>query len=140
MTLVEGTEQLRQILDQSKVVAVVGFNDDTVKPAYFVPEYLYRQGYTIIPVNPKLLGTSFFGQKSVAHVQEIHAAVDIVLIFRRSEMVGEHVADILNMKRLPPVVWMQLGVENEEAAKQLSAAGIGVIQNRCMLTEHRALT
>lgn len=139
MTLLEGTEQLRQILDQSKVVAVVGFNDDTVKPAYFVPEYLYRQGYTIIPVNPKLLGASFFGQKSVSHLQEIHTAVDIVVIFRRSEIVGEHVPDILNMKHLPPVVWMQLGVENEEAAQKLSAAGIGVIQNHCMLTEHRAL-
>lgn len=140
MTLIGGTDQLRQILDKSKVVAVVGFHDDTVKPAYFVPEYLYRQGYTIIPVNPKLSGTSFFGQKSVANLQEISVSVDIVVIFRRTESVGGHVPDILNMKPLPSVVWMQLGIEHEETAEKLSTAGIDVIQNRCMLTEHRALT
>lgn len=140
MTLAEGTDKLKYILENSKVIAVLGFHDDTVKPAYFVPEYLYRQGYTIIPVNPKLSGMSFFGQKAVANLPEIQTSVDVVEVFRRSENVGGHVQDILSMKPLPHVVWMQLGVEDEVAAQQLRAAGIDVIQNHCMLTEHRALT
>lgn len=132
---------LTRILQDSKTVAVVGFHPDSMRPAHYVPEYLSRQGYAVIPVNPALAARqeSFFGHKAVSTLAEIMTPVDIVEVFRRSDKVHDHLADILNMQPLPKVVWMQQGIRNDEVARELQAHGIEVVQDRCMLTDHRAL-
>jgi predicted CoA-binding protein len=141
MTLVTQTAQVRQILTDHTVIAVVGFHHDAMKPAYYVPEYMHRQGYTIIPVNPALAarGESYFGQKAVATLAEITTPVDIVDVFRRSDKVREHLPDILAMPTPPKVVWLQLGIRDDVTARELAARGIDVVQDRCLLADHRAL-
>lgn len=135
------TQDIVNVLRTSKVVAVLGFHRDDTKPAHYVPEYLHRQGYTIIPVNPALAerGDSFFGHKAVASLAEIDVPVDVVDVFRRGDKVGEHVPDILAMRPKPKTVWLQLGIRNDEVARALVSAGIDVVQDRCMLADHRHL-
>ncbi|WP_424950778.1 CoA-binding protein [Deinococcus sp.] len=139
MTLLTEKVDVLRVLESSKVVAVIGFHRDPGKPAHYVPEYLDRQGYTIIPVNPALAsrGESFFGRVPVGTLAELTEPVDVVEVFRRSDKVHEHLADILAMQPLPKVVWMQQGIRDDEVAAQLTAAGIDVIQDRCMLADHR---
>lgn len=141
MTLISQTSDILRVLKENKVIAVVGFHRDAMKPAYYVPEYMQRQGYTVIPVNPSLAarGESFFGQKAVSTLAEISVPVDIVEIFRRSDKVRDHLQDILNMQPLPKVVWLQLGIRDDRTAQELAAHGIEVVQDRCMLADHRAL-
>ncbi|OLV16613.1 CoA-binding protein [Deinococcus marmoris] len=141
MTLVQSNPEIVRVLTENKVIAVVGFHHDSAKPAFYVPEYMYRQGYSIIPVNPSLAarGESYFGQKAVATLAEIATPVDIVDVFRRSDKVPDHLEDILAMHPLPKVVWLQLGIRNDAVARELTARGIDVVQDRCLLADHRAL-
>ncbi|WP_407541172.1 CoA-binding protein [Deinococcus radiomollis] len=139
MTLLTAKPDVLRVLEESKVVAVIGFHRDPGKPAHYVPEYLDRQGYSIIPVNPALAarGESFFGRAAVATLAELTESVDVVEVFRRSDRVHEHLADILAMRPLPKVVWMQQDIRDDEVAARLVEAGIDVIQDRCMLADHR---
>ena len=139
MTLLTAKPDVLRVLEESKVVAVIGFHRDPGKPAHYVPEYLDRQGYTIIPINPALAarGESFFGRAAVATLAELTESVDVVEVFRRSDRVHEHLADILAMRPLPKVVWMQQDIRDDEVAARLVEAGIDVIQDRCMLADHR---
>ncbi|MBB6099532.1 hypothetical protein HNR42_002982 [Deinobacterium chartae] len=141
MTQITGNQDIVRILQSSKVVAVVGFHSDITKPAYYVPEYLFRHGYRIIPVNPALAarGAEFFGVKAVATLAEIKEPIDVVDVFRRADKVPEHLEDILAMNPLPKVVWLQLGIRNDSVASALEARGIDVVQDRCMLADHRQL-
>lgn len=141
MTLIERTPDIVNVLTHQRVIAVVGFHRDSMKPAHYVPEYMHRQGYTIIPVNPALAerGESFFGTRAVATLAEISVPVDVVEVFRRSDKVREHLPDLLGMNPLPRVVWLQQGVRDDEVARELMARGIDVVQDRCMLADHRAL-
>ncbi|MDL2345015.1 CoA-binding protein [Deinococcus sp. MIMF12] len=141
MTLLDSTPDVIRVLDENKVVAVIGFHPDPMKPAHYVPEDLHRRGYAVIPVNPALAarGESYFGQKAVATLAEIGSPVDIVEVFRRSDKVHEHLDDILSMQPLPRVVWLQLGIRDDATARALTERGIDVIQDRCMLADHRAL-
>ena len=141
MTLLESRAEVRRVLEEHRVVAVVGFHPDPTKPAHYVPEYLHRQGYTVIPVNPALAarGESYFGQRAVATLAEIRTPVGVVDIFRRSDKVREHLDDILAMQPLPRVVWLQLGIRDDATARVLTGRGIDVVQDRCMLADHRAL-
>lgn len=141
MTLLTSTPDVIRVLTDNKTIAVIGFHRDSIKPAHYVPEYMHRQGYTVIPVNPSLAarGESFFGHKAVSTLAEIATPVDVVEVFRRSDKVHDHLADILAMKPLPKVVWLQLGIRDDATARELAAHGIDVIQDRCMLADHRAL-
>ncbi|WP_216328836.1 CoA-binding protein [Deinococcus aestuarii] len=141
MTQLQSIPDVIRVLTENRVVAVVGFHRDPMKPAYYVPEYLHRQGYTIIPVNPALAGRgeSFFGHRAVATLAEITTPVDVVEVFRRSDKVHEHLPDILGMSPPPRVVWMQQGIRDDRTAQALTGRGIDVIQDRCMLADHRAL-
>ncbi len=139
MTLLTEKADVLRVLEESKVVAVIGFHRDPGKAAHYVPEYLDRQGYTIVPVNPALAarGESFFGRAAVGTLAELTESVDVVEVFRRSDRVHGHLADILAMQPLPKVVWMQQDIRDDEVAAKLTAAGIDVIQDRCMLADHR---
>lgn len=131
--------QLREILTSSPTIAVLGAHTEPEKAAFYVPEYLYDEGYTIFGVNPRFVGQTLFGHPVRATLAELGEPIDLVDVFRRSELIGDHVEDILAMKPRPKVVWLQLGIKNEDAAKVLEAAGITVVQNRCTLADHQRL-
>jgi predicted CoA-binding protein len=124
-------------LRDARVIAVLGAHREPARPAFYVPDYLHEQGYTILPVNPLLAGTTLWGETVRAELRELDRPVDIVDVFRRSDAVRDHLEDILAMSPLPRVVWLQLGIRNDGAAAALAARGIDVVQNRCTLADHR---
>jgi predicted CoA-binding protein len=131
--------QLREILMTSPTIAVLGVHSEPEKAAYYVPEYLHDEGYRIIGVNPVYAGEELFGEKVLPTLAEIAEPIDLVDVFRPAARIPDHVEDILAMNPRPKVVWFQLGIKNEDAAKILEAAGILVVQNRCMLADHQRL-
>jgi predicted CoA-binding protein len=131
--------QIRQILTSSPTIAVLGLHHEPDKAAFYVPEYLHDEGYRILGVNPTFVDRTMFGERVRATLAEIGEPVDLVDVFRRAEHIPQHVEDILSMKPRPKVVWFQLGIRHDDAAKILEAAGITVIQNRCTLADHQRL-
>ncbi len=126
-------EKIKEILKNSKVVAIVGLSDNKERYSNLVGKYLKNQGYKIIPVNPKY--DTILGLKSYPSLLEIPEEVDIVDIFRKPEAVGEVVDEAI--KKGVKVVWMQEGVINEEAARKAKNVGIKVVMDRCMYKEHK---
>ena len=131
--------RLREILSSSPTVAILGIHHEPEKAAFYVPEYLHDEGYRIIGVNPMFTDQTLFGERVRATLAEIGEPIHIVDVFRRAQDIPGHVEDILAMKPRPKVVWFQLGIKNDDAAKILEAAGIEVIQNRCTLADHQRL-
>jgi predicted CoA-binding protein len=131
--------RLREILLGSPTVAVLGIHREPEKAAFYVPEYLHDEGYKVIGVNPQFAEEEILGTKVHAKLSEIAEPVDLVDVFRKAEAIPEHVDDILAMNPRPKVVWFQLGIKHEEAAKKLEDAGILVVQNRCTLADHQRL-
>jgi uncharacterized protein len=125
-----------KILEESKTIAVVGFSRSPLKAGYYVPAYLQQQGYRIIPVNPYL--QEGLGERAYATLEEIPEPVDLVLIFQRSENVPPFVDQAITIGAKS--VWMQSGIANAEAAAKAFAAGLDIVQNRCMMVEHRIKT
>jgi hypothetical protein len=130
---------LARILRDARTIAVLGAHHEASRPAFYVPEYLAAQGYRVLPVNPALVGRELFGEPVRATLAELAGPVDLVDVFRRGDLVEGHVDDVLAMRPLPRVVWLQLGVRNDAAARRLEAAGIEVVQDRCTLADHRRL-
>lgn len=126
----------REILGKYHTVAVVGLSDDDTRPSYTVASYLKDAGYHIIPVNPN--ATEVLGEKAYPDLLSIPEPVDIVDIFRRPENVPPHVDEAIAIGA--KVVWMQLGISNDEAAAKARAAGLEVIQDRCIREAHREMT
>jgi uncharacterized protein len=137
MSIVTELNEVKRILQESKTVAILGAHTNVSKAAYYVPRYLDSRNYEIFPVNPVFAGQEIFGKTTVSSLSELTAPIDLVDVFRRSEALPGHVAEILAMKPLPKVVWFQLGIQNDEVAEQLSKAGIEVVQNRCTLADHQ---
>ena len=131
------THDLERILRDAHTVAVLGAHPVTGKPAFYVPDYLKRQNYRVLPVNPHHQGETLWDRAPAATLAELDEPVDVVVVFRRSEAVPGHVDDILAMQPRPKVVWLQLGIRNDEAARRLEDVGITVVQDACMLVEHR---
>ena len=124
-----------EILSSSRVVAVVGLSVKPDRPSYNVASYLKKNGYKIIPVNPK--GGEILGEVCYPDLSSIPGAVDVVDIFRRSEEVPAIVEEAIKIRA--KAVWMQEGVINEQAAARAKAAGLLVVMDKCMLKEHRKL-
>lgn len=118
---------------EAKTIAVVGFSSRQSRAGYYVPAYLQKQGYRIIPVNPYL--EEGLGQKAYPDLKAVPEPVDLVLLFQRSENVPPFVDEAIEIGA--GAVWMQLGIANEKAAAKARAAGLDVVQNACMLVEHR---
>lgn len=131
--------EIAGVLHGARVVAVLGAHPDPNRPAYYVPEYMHRQGSRIVPVNPHFAGQELWGETVRASLAEIGESVDVVDVFRRSEAVSDHLDDILAMSPPPRVVWLQSGIRNDAVADRLKAAGIEVVQDKCMLAEHRRM-
>jgi predicted CoA-binding protein len=129
--------EIRKFYDLRNI-AVVGMSKNEEKPAHLVPKFLLERGYNIIPVNPTT--TEVLGRKSYPSVSEIpnDLNIDIVDVFRRSEDVP-HVVDDAIKKNGIKLIWMQLGISNEEAEKKAKENGIDVVYNRCMLEEYERL-
>lgn len=126
---------ISELLNKTRTIAVVGLSDKPDRDSYKVAQYMQRQGYKIIPVNPKV--KNILGEKSYPDLKSVPEPVDIVNIFRRSEYVPPIVEETLDIS--PLAIWMQLGIVNEEAAKKAEKKGIPVIMNKCIMVEHQRL-
>ncbi|WP_170365710.1 CoA-binding protein [Ruegeria arenilitoris] len=130
---------LRSVLKRTKAVAVVGVSMNPVRPSYYVARYLSLKGYRVIPVNPGHAGAELFGETVRASLSEISEPVDMVDIFRRSEAVPPIVDEALAAFSDLRTIWMQIGVENAEAAAVAQARGVDVVMNRCPKIEYQRL-
>lgn len=124
-----------EILRNYKTIAVVGLSNNPMRPSYGVSEYMQHQGYRVIPVNPG--HGSILGATSYRSLEEIPEPVEIVNIFRRSEMIPPIVEAAIAIGA--KVIWMQEGIEHEAAAEKARAAGLAVVMDTCILKEHRRL-
>jgi predicted CoA-binding protein len=133
------TEQgIAEIIRNTRRVAVLGIKTESQsgQPAFYVSEYLHRAGVDVVPVPvyyPDV--TEILGKKVYRNLADIPGEIDLVDVFRRSQDVPPHVDDILAAR--PKAVWLQSGIRNDEAARRLAEAGIKVVQDRCLMVEHR---
>jgi predicted CoA-binding protein len=131
---------IRGILNTVKTIAVVGVSQKVVRPSYFVFKYLMERGYRMIPVNPGQAGRELLGQKIYAKLADIPEAIDMVDMFRAAEHAVSVAQEAIALKPRPKVLWMQLGIRNDEAARLAEAAGIKVVMNRCPKIEYGRLS
>ena len=114
-------------------IAIVGLSDDPSRVSYQIGSYLRAAGFTIVPVNPT--HETVMGMKSYPRLQDVPGEIDLVNVFRRSEFCADVTRDAI--EKGAKGVWLQSGVQNEEAKKLAGAAGIDFVQNRCIMVEHR---
>jgi uncharacterized protein len=131
---------IRGILNTVKTIAMVGVSANVSRPSYFAFKYLLERGYRMIPVNPGLAGKDLLGQKAYARLLDVSEPVDMVDIFRASQYAVGVVEEALKMQPRPRVVWMQLGIRNDDAAKLAEANGLKVVMNRCPKIEYGRLS
>ncbi|HET7850856.1 MAG TPA: CoA-binding protein [Pseudolabrys sp.] len=131
---------IRGILNTVKTIAIVGISPKDNRPSYFAFKYLLERGYRMVPVNPGQAGKEILGQKVYARLPDIPEAVDMVDIFRAAQFAPQIVREALEMKPRPQVIWMQLTVRNDEAAKLAEDAGMKVVMNRCPKIEYGRLS
>lgn len=133
-------DQIRELLQNTKTIAVLGIKPESHsgQPAFYVSEYMANAGYDIIPVPvfyPEV--TEILGKKVCRNLNEIPEEIDLLNVFRRSEDIPKHTEEILAKK--PKAVWFQLGIRDDEVAQRLAEVGIKVVQDLCLMVEHRAL-
>ena len=128
-----GADAILELLKKYKTIAVVGLSSNPMRPSHGVTEYMQSAGYRIIPVNPN--ETEVLGEKSFARLEDVPGKIEIVNVFRRAEEVPRVVESAIRVGA--QVVWMQSGIENEEAAQRARAAGLTVIEDACIFVEHK---
>lgn len=133
-------EQIKQLLRTTRTIAVLGIKPETraKQPAFYVPKYMVHEGYDIIPVPvyyPHV--TEILGRKVYRRLVDVPQDIDMVNVFRRAEDIPSHVDDIL--AKHPKAVWFQLGIRNDTVAETLAQDGIKVVQDLCLMIEHRYL-
>ena len=133
-------DEIAKLLRETKRIAVLGIKPEShaSQPAFYVSKYMQDAGFDIVPVPvyyPDV--TQILGQKVYRDLRDVPGEIDMVNVFRRDADIPKHVDEILEAK--PKSVWVQLGIRNDEAAEQLAKAGIKVVQNLCLMVEHRAL-
>ncbi|MFQ5993831.1 MAG: CoA-binding protein [Acidiferrobacterales bacterium] len=126
---------LRRILQDNRTVASVGLSANWYRPSFFAAKYLQEHGYRVIPVNPRY--EEILGEKCYPSLRDIPDSVDVVQIFQHPSQVPPFVEDAIKIGA--KVVWMQLGIANEEAAERARQAGLEVVMNHCMKIEHGRL-
>ncbi len=131
--------EIKDLLAQTKTIAVIGIKMEAFQPAFYVPSYMQSAGFEIIPVPVYYPdATEILGQKVYRKLVDIPGEIDLVNVFRRSSDVPKHLEDISAKK--PKAVWMQSGIYNDEVAERLAKEGIKVVQNLCLMVEHRAVS
>ena len=138
--IVTTDNEIHEMLQHTKTIAVLGIKPEThaSQPAFYVPKYMADAGYDIIPVPvyyPEV--TEILGKRVYRDLKDIPGDIDLLNVFRRSEDIRKHTLEILEKK--PKAVWFQLGIRNDEVAERLAEAGIKVVQDLCLMVEHRAL-
>ena len=128
-------QRIRNILESTKTIAMVGLSGNWSRPSYFAAKYLMEKGYTVIPVNPNY--KEILGKKSYPSLQEIDRPVDVVNLFQRSEKVADFLEDAMALKA--SAFWMQLGIVNKQAAEKAVELGMITVMDRCMKIEYARL-
>ncbi|MBZ0301122.1 MAG: CoA-binding protein [Anaerolineae bacterium] len=128
-------DAMRRVLQNARVIAVVGHSDNPHRTSYQIAQYLRQAGYTVYPVNPTV--ATIDGQPSYASLAQVPEPIDIVNIFRRSEYVAEIVREALDTRA--KAIWTQLGVVDDQARQTALEAGLDVAMNACIKVEHRRL-
>lgn len=131
-------DELAERLRTARVIAVLGAREDPSQPGFYVPDYLYRQGYRVLPVNPGRVGTTLWGVPVRASLAELPERVDIVDVFRRADALAAHLTDLFGMYPPPGLVWLQSGIFDARFTARVVAEGIDVVQDRCTYADHRA--
>ena len=129
------TKEIEEILRNSKVIAVIGVSRNPEKDSHRVAKYLMEKGYEVIPVNPN--AKEILGKKCYPRLEDVKERIDIVDVFRPAEEVPEIVE--MAKKKGAKVIWMQLGIVNNQAAEKARKMGMKVVMNRCMMVEHKRL-
>jgi predicted CoA-binding protein len=138
--IITSDDEIRELLKNTKTIAVLGIKPESHsgQPAFYVPKYMADNGYDVIPVPvyyPEV--TEILGKKVYRDLTEVPGAIDLLNVFRRSEDIPKHTLEILTKK--PKAVWFQLGIRNDDVAEKFADAGIKVVQDLCLMVEHRAL-
>ncbi len=133
-------DEIRAVLDDVTTIAMVGASAKDVRPSYFVLKYLLAKGYRVIPVNPGQAGSDILGRTVYGALADIPEPIDMVDIFRSSDAAAKVVDETLALEPRPKIIWMQLGVRNDDAAARAEAAGLRVIMNRCPKIEYGRLS
>ena len=138
--LITENEHIRELLADTRTIAVLGIKTEAQagQPAFYVPKYMHNAGFEIIPVPvyyPEV--TEILGQKVYRRLADVPFDVDLVNVFRRPQDIPPHLEDILAKK--PKSVWLQLGISHDAVAEELAKAGIKVVQDRCLMVDHRLL-
>ncbi|MGD9106778.1 MAG: CoA-binding protein [Desulfobacterales bacterium] len=128
-------QEIKNILETARAIAILGLSPKPERDSNRVAGYLKDHGYRIIPVRPAQ--KEILGEKAYGSIDDIKESVDIVNVFRNSEQIVPHAHEAIRLK--PKVFWMQLNIENREAADLLTAAGIDVVMDRCIKVEHERL-
>ena len=131
--LVYEDRQIRRILNGVRTIAMVGASPTWNRPSFFAMKYLQAKGFRIIPINPRAAGSEILGERVYGSLKEVPDHIDMVQIFRNSEAAGpitDEVIEVAKDKGIE-ILWMQLGVRNDEAAQRAEAAGLEVIMDRC---------
>jgi len=136
--LIENSGDMRRLIAQSRRIAVLGIKTERqpFQPAFYVPQYLAHAGFDVVPVPvyfPDV--TEILGRRVYRRLADIPGAIDLVDVFRRAHDIDAHVDDML--AKMPTAVWFQSGIRNDAAAEKLARAGIKVVQDRCLMVEHR---
>ena len=136
--LIDSPSDIRNLIRQTQRIAVLGIKTEAQadQPAFYVPKYLVTAGFEVMPVPvyyPEVM--EILGKRVYRRLMEIAGNIDLVDVFRRSQDIDGHVEDILAKK--PTAVWFQSGIRNDPAAETLAKAGIKVVQDRCLMVEHR---
>ena len=131
---------IRGILNTVKTIAMVGASEKQNRPSYFVFKYLLERGYNMIPINPGRAGNDLLGRRIYARLADVPEPIDMVDIFRSSQYALPIVQEALALKPRPQVIWMQLGIRNDEAAALAEANGLKVVMNRCPKIEYGRLS
>ncbi len=135
MAILTRLDDVQRALETSPTIAVIGASTRSSRAGCYVPAYLRSQGYRVVPINPMAVGEVLHGETVVATLAEA-GPVDLVDIFRRPDQLPAHLEELL--AAAPRTVWFQLGIRHDEVANALAAAGIDVVQDRCILADHRA--
>ncbi len=131
---------IRGILNTVKTIAMVGISPKDVRPSYFAFKYLLERGYRMIPVNPGQAGGQILGQPVYAKLADIPEPIDMVDVFRAAQFATGVVEEALALKPRPLVIWMQLGIRNDEAARLAEENGLKVVMDRCPKIEYGRLS